>query len=117
MKIDLAAMSTAEIAHLISAASAELATRLSAPQVERVAVERPVEILRAPSAEDRDFVLAIKTLFVGGGYINAEDRRRVAAVAAEFGPWVVRQGLPTTHNAGDWLRAGRRASIARAKER
>ena len=40
-----------------------------------------------------------------------------AQIAQEFGPWVRRQGLPTSHNAGDWKRKTELASAPRAHMR
>ena len=87
---------------------------LAEPKQVRIQAERPVEALRVPSQDDADFVLMIAQKLRSGDYIHAAERRKVAELAQEFGPWVIRQGLPTMHNAGDWQRRGRYASSPRA---
>lgn len=116
MKIPLNEISTPGLLKLMRDVAAELEARLSTPEVERVQAVRPVVLLREPPAEDIDFALMIKARLKGGGYVKAHERERVAQIAQEFGEWVKRQGLPTTHNAGDWRRAGEGLSALRAKK-
>lgn len=87
MKIPLNELSTQGLVRLIADASKELQARLSAPIDVRLHDGRPVRTLR------------------------------VSEIAQEFGEWVKRQGLPTTHNAGDWQRKIVEQSASRTKER
>lgn len=118
MKIDLETLSTHELARLIKSASAELESRLNTePVVQRVPAPALVVILREPPAEEKDFVLMVKAATKQGQYATADERRRVAEIAEKFPEWVARQGLPTTHNNGDWRKSQQRLSAPRAKER
>ncbi|MDQ7989001.1 MAG: hypothetical protein REI09_05135 [Candidatus Dactylopiibacterium sp.] len=118
MKIELSGLTDIELITLISSASAELADRLKNPTVvKRVpAVERTV-LVKEPGADDKDFVLTIKSLVQKGGYIKAAERRRVAEIAANYPEWVSRQQLPTDSGTGSWGKARSFHGIARAKER
>lgn len=122
--IQISKMPSAELIRLISAASAELARRSDVelppppkdlPAAVQVA-QKPTQVLR-PGDDDADFVLYVKSRLESGDYISAADRRRVAAIAIEFGAWVRRQGLPTVHNAGDWQKCRGYLSTKRAAER
>lgn len=117
MKIPLNELSTQGLVRLISDASIELEARLSAPIDVRLHDGRPVRTLRVPTEDDADFVLMIAARVKAGGYVKAGERQRVAEIAQEFAAWVERQGLPTTHNAGDWQRKMAAQSKPRAKER
>lgn len=117
IKIDLAAIGTPDLLKLMRDIAVEVETRLAEPRQQRIEQERPVVALRVPPEDDADFVLMIAGRLSSGRYIKASERQRVAEIAAEYGPWVKRQGLPTTHNAGDWQRKGRYASEPRAKPR
>ena len=117
MKIPLNELSTQGLVQLIADASKELQSRLSAPIDVRLHDGRPVRALRVPPEDDADFVLMIAARVRARGYVKAGERQRVAEIAQEFGEWVKRQGLPTTHNAGDWQRKIAEQSAPRAKER
>ena len=117
MKIPLNELSTQGLARLIADASKELQARLSAPVEVRLHDGRPVQTLRVPAEDDADFVLMIAARVRAGGYVKAGERERVAQIAQEFGAWVARQGLPTTHNAGDWKRKIEETSAPRLKEK
>lgn len=43
--------------------------------------------------------------------------QRVAEIAAEFGAWVEKQGLPTSAGTGAWRKAAEKYSIGFAQER
>ncbi len=117
MIIPLKEISTAGLFKLLRDVSAELEARMSAPVHHRVKDVLPVRTLRVPSEDDADFVLMIAARVKSGGYVKAGERERVAEIAQEFGEWVKRQGLPTTHNAGDWKRKIESSSAPRLKER
>lgn len=102
--INLTAISTPELLAIMRSIAAELEARLAEPNQVRIQAERPVVAMRVPPEDDADFVLMIARQIQSGGYVRASDRRRVAEIAQEFGPWVQKQGCPTTHNAGDWER-------------
>lgn len=117
MKIPLNEISTAGLFKLLRDVSAELEARMSAPVYHRVRDVLPLKTLRVPAEDDADFVLMIAARVRAGGYVKAGERQRVAEIAQEFGEWVKRQGLPTTHNAGDWQRKIVEQSASRARER
>ncbi|WP_343591886.1 hypothetical protein [Paracidovorax wautersii] len=117
MKIPLGEISTTALFHLLQEVAAELAARSSGEIVRKIKDDRPVRVVRVPAEQDADFVLMISARVKSGAYIKAAERERVAQIAQEFGPWVERQGLPTTHNVGDWKRQGAYASRPRAKEK
>jgi hypothetical protein len=118
MEIDLEKLSAHELALLIKSASAELESRLNqTPVVQRIPAIKKVVTLREPPEYQKDFVLMIKAALQKNTYATADERRRVAAIAAEYPEWIKRQGLPTTHNAGDWNRMRQQHSATRARER
>lgn len=117
MIIPLKSISTPGLLKLMRDVATELEVRLNTPEIERVHDVRPVRTLRVPAADDADFVLMIAARVKAGGYVKAGERERVAEIAQEFGEWVRNQGVPTTHNAGDWQRKTRVQSAPRAKER
>lgn len=116
-KIDLTVISTPDLLALMREIAAELETRLAEPKQVRIQEERPVVAMRMPAHDDADFVLMMAQKLRNGDYIRAAERQRVAEIAQEFGPWVQRQGCPTTHNAGDWKRRGSYQSAPRATAR
>lgn len=95
----------------------ELQARLAAPVEVRLQDGQSVETLRVPQENDADFVLMIAARVRAGGYVKAGERERVAKIAQEYGGWVKRQGLPVTHNAGDWKRRTETARAPRAQEK
>lgn len=113
-KLDLTAISTPDLLGLMKNIAAELESRLAEPKQVRIQEERPVVAMRMPPEDDADFVLMIAQKLRSGAYIKAGERQRVAELAKEFGPWIHRQNLPTTHNAGDWKRKGEFVSAGRA---
>lgn len=115
MKINLNEVATGDLFRLLKEIAQELEARNSRPVVERVQDQRPVVTLRVPAESDADFVLAIAARMKSGGYVKAGERQRVAEIAENYGPWVRQQGLPITHNAGDWQRAGQWSSALRAR--
>lgn len=117
MLIPLKTISTPGLLKLMRDVAAELEVRLNTPEIERVHDVRPVRTLRVPAEDDADFVLMIAARVKSGDYVKAGERERMAEIAQEFGEWVRRQGLPTTHNAGDWQRKIRAQSAPRAKEK
>ena len=117
MKIPLNEISTHGLLRLLRDVAAELEARHSTPTVQHVHATRPVETLRVPPEDDADFCLMIAARVKAGGYVKAGERERVAQIAQEFGPWVHRQGLPTSHNAGYWKRKTELASAPRASMR
>lgn len=115
--IKLSEISTPGLLKLMRDVAAELETRLSQPQTR---LEHPIQevvTVRLPSAVDQDFCLAVAKKLKSGDYIRASERNRVASIATTYPEWVMRQGLPTSHNAGDWKRQGEFASATRAKPR
>lgn len=117
MKIPLNEISTHGLFKLLKDVAAELEARSTGEVVRTVQDARPVRTVRMPPKEDADFCLMIAARIRSGGYVKAAERERVAEIAQEFGEWVKRQGLPTTHNAGDWRRKIAEQSAPRAKER
>lgn len=118
--IKLQAMSTPDLLILMREVSAEIEARLTAPVEVRESAPadpRAALVLRTPPGADKDFVLMIAGLMRGNHYVNAEQRQRVAQIAQEFGPWVERQGLPTSAGASAWQRAGQAMRARRARER
>lgn len=115
--MNLSKLTAKQLAELIRDASAELASRLAEPNVERVKSERPHVVLREPPEDDKEFVLRLKTTVLGGGYVTADERRRVAEIAEEYEPWVLRQGLPTDSGTGSWRKLAERARVKPARER
>lgn len=114
-KIDLTDISTPDLLKLMRQIAAEIEVRLAEPKQVRIQAERPVVAMRMPPEDDADFALMIAQKLTNGDYIRAAERQKIAELAQEFGPWIQRQGLPTTHNAGDWQRKGRFASAPRAR--
>lgn len=111
-------MSSAALAHIISAASAELDRRAEAglpvttpDQPQHAPVPK---ITDKPEEDDADFVLYVKSKLQGGGYITADERHRVAEIAQMHGGWVRRQGMPIENNACAWRNAGEYLSRPRA---
>lgn len=103
MKINLEPLSNHDLARLIREASALLAQRLDeSPQIIREPAPRPVIHVAEPSEADKDFCLYIKGVLMDGGYIKADERRRVAGIAEEYPQWVRMQGLPTRSNTAPW---------------
>lgn len=125
MKIQLNEISTAGLLRLLRDVAAELETRQAPfsaqPAKKPAAASQPdpamAALLHTPDTEDADFCLMIAARIRSGGYVKAGERERVAEIAQNFPLWVKRQGMPTTHNAGDWRRSTERASLPRAKER
>lgn len=117
MKIDLTQMSTPNLLKLLRNVSREIEARISQPIEQRIAQEQPVSVIREPSEADKQHCLHIAQLLRHGGYIKADDRRRVAAIAQEFGPWVEKQGLPTDGGTGSWRKAAEKYSVGFARER
>ncbi|HUD43549.1 MAG TPA: hypothetical protein VMR06_16290 [Dokdonella sp.] len=115
--MNLSIMSVQQLVDVIREASAELSSRLADPVVDRVRAARPNVVVREPSEDDKDFALRIKAIVASGGYVSAEDRDRIAALAAEFGPWIKRQGLPTERGTGAWRKLAQSRRIKPAKER
>lgn len=123
MKIPLNEISTNGLLRLLNDVAAELHSRHDfAPQdKKKPAVAQPdkamAALLDAPDADDADFCLMIAARIIGGGYVKAHERERVAAIAQDYPLWVRRQGLPTVHNAGAWQRSTVSASAPRARAR
>lgn len=117
MKIPLNEISTPGLFKLLKDVAAELEARSTGEVVRTVQDARPVRTVRMPPEEDADFCLMIAARISSGGYVKAAERQRVAEIAHEFGEWVKRQGLPTTHNAGDWQRKTAMQSAPRVKAR
>lgn len=118
MQIDFEKMTSHELARIIKAASSELERRLNdTPIIERTPAPRTVITVQEPPATDKDFVLALKAALQSGNYATAAERRRCAEIAEKYPSWVRSQGMPTTHNAGDWNRSRQNQSRPRAKER
>lgn len=117
-QINLSALPDKDLAELISAAMTEWAAR-QAPTVvtERRSAPTVTVTINEPGDQDKDFCLYVANLLRRGEYIRSADRRRVAEIAESYGPWVLRQGLPDTHNAGDWQRARGKTLVGRAVER
>lgn len=114
MKIDLTALSNADLSQLIREASTLLSERLT--ESSNVA-HRPAPIVSdEPPADEKDFCLYIKSLLRSSQYVKAEERRRVAEIAEKYGQWVRRQGLPTQSNTGPWRAAGQFLARRRAPE-
>jgi len=115
--IKLPEISTPGLLKLMRDVAAELEMRLSQPQTR---LEHPIQqvvTVRVPPAHEQDFCLVVAEKLKSGDYIRASERNRVAEIAESFHDWVVQQGLPTTHNAGDWKRRGVFMSSPRAKPR
>lgn len=118
MKIPLNEISTPGLLKLLRDVAAELDSRLNAePPLKEVQDMLPVVAIRVPPEDEADFALMIAAKLRAGEYIRANERQRIAEIAQEYAPWISRQGLPTTHNAGDWQRKGRDAGAPRAKMR
>lgn len=118
MNINFSELPDKDLAELISAAMCEWSARQAPTVVTERRTTQPAKVtIQEPTPEDKDFVLMIATLFRRGDYIRAADRRRVSDIADNYGDWVRRQGLPTTHNAGDWKRSTARTVVGRASER
>lgn len=115
--MNLSALSITELAELIRAASLELASRMSEPEIQRIQADRPVIALREPPEDDKDYVLMVKAALERGSYITAAERQRVATIAAQYPDWVRRQGLPTEKGTWAWRDAAHRLSAPRARER
>lgn len=118
MKLNLSELPDKDLAELIAAAMKEWAER-QAPEVvtERHKSPKVVVTINEPPEDDKNFCLYVAQLMHLGEYIRAADRRRVAEIAESYGPWVLRQGLPDTHNAGDWQRARGKTLVGRTVER
>lgn len=117
MKIDLTQMSTPNLLKLLRNVSREIEARLEQPIEHRIAQEQPVVIVREPCEADKQHCLHVAQMLRSRGYIKAEDRRRVAEIAQEFGDWVIKQGLPTDGGTGSWRKAAEKYSIGFARER
>ncbi len=117
MIIPIKDISTPGLLKLMRDVAAEIEARLNEPLQARIYDTRPVDTLRVPPEDEADFVLMLAARVKAGGYVKAGERQRVAALAQEYAPWIRRQGLPTTHNAGDWQRRINIASAPRAKAR
>lgn len=118
MKINLNTLSDIELLRLIRGATAELESRIStASIVRRVPAERRVVTVREPDGDDKDFVLMIKAMLKSGGYIKADERRRVAEIATRFPEWARMQQVPSESGAGAWSKARAMHSMPRANER
>lgn len=115
--MNLSALSSLQLAELIREASAELAARLAAPEIQRVRDEPRLVVLREPPEEDKVFVLKLKTFVSSGGYATAADRNRIADLATSYGPWIARQGLPTERGTGPWRKLAEGSRINAARER
>ena len=115
--INLSQLTQPELVELIQNASAELATRMATPAIERIKHHRLVVSMREPPEEDKDFMLMLKAELARGGYIKAQDRHRAAGIAREFPEWARHQQMPSGGGAGEWRRAGEVHSAPRAMER
>lgn len=115
--MNLSQLSQQELVELIQKASAELASRLAQPEIERIKHPRPVIAMREPPEEDKDFVLAMKHLLSKGRYAKAAERERVAEIAREYPEWVAQQRMPKSSSAGEWRRVSEFYALGRAKER
>ncbi len=115
--MNLGELTTLQLAELIRAASAEIASRLAEPAIQRIQTERAVIAMRVPSDEDRDFLLRLRTAVEQGSYVTADERNRVAELAVEFGPWIKRQGLPTDRGTGAWRKLKEASRIKPAREK
>ncbi len=115
--MNLADYSTQQLIELMQAISQELAARHSTPLIDRIKAAQPLIVMREPPEEDKNFVLHIKGRVTLGMYITADERGRVAEIAAEYGPWVVRQGLPTERGTGPWRKLLERSRVTPARER
>ncbi|SHL52020.1 hypothetical protein [Halomonas caseinilytica] len=100
--MNLSELTQPELVDLIQKASAELADRMAQPEIERIPHQRPTVVMREPPAEDKAFVLRVKTMVSKGVYIKAAERRRVAAIAEDYPEWVKQQGLPTERGTSAW---------------
>lgn len=115
--MNLSRLTDTELAQLIQQASAELASRLSKPKEERIQDQRPAVVLREPPDDDKEFALQVKSTVSSGGYVSADERERIAALAVDYGPWIKRQGLPTERGTGPWRKLAQRSRIKPARER
>lgn len=115
--MNLSKLTQAELVDLIQKASAELASRLSQPEMHRIKHERPILAMREPSEDDKDFVLAMKELLRKGQYAKAGERERVAEIAEQYPEWMAQQRMPKSRSAGEWRRVGDFYALGRAKER
>lgn len=113
----LSELTQAELVDLIQKASAELASRLDQPEIQRIKNQRPITAMREPSEEDKDFMLMLKAEIQRGGYIRAHERERAAEIAEEFPEWTMQQKLPTGKGTGEWRKAAQRHAAPRARER
>lgn len=108
--MNLSTLNDAELVELIRKASAELAVRMSKPDVERIPAPRETIIMREPPASDKEFCLRIKTMLEKNLYISASERHQVAELAGTYGEWIKRQGLPTEKGTKVWRIAQQNAS-------
>ncbi len=117
MMINLKKLSTPALLELLRDVSREIETRLSTPIEQRVQAVEPVVVVREPGEADKQLCLHIAQRLRRGDYIKAAERQRVAEIAAEFGAWVEKQGLPTSAGTGAWRKAAEKYSIGFAQER
>ena len=117
MRIPLKEISTAGLLKLMQDVAAELAVRLSTPIEQRVLAVEPVVVVREPTAGQKEMCLQVAQALRSGGYITADERRQVAAVASELPQWVQLQGLPLDSGTGSWRKAAEKYRIGSAKER
>lgn len=103
--MNLSKLTQQELVDLIQQASAELAERMSRPEIERIPHSRPVVVMREPPSESKAFVLRVKTMVSKGVYIKAAERNRVAAIAEDYPEWVKQQGLPAERGTSAWREA------------
>lgn len=117
MMIDLKKLSTPALLELLRDVSREIETRLSTPIEQRVQAVEPVVVVREPREADKQLCLHVGQRLRRGDYIKAAERQRVAEIAAEFGTWVEKQGLPTDGGTGSWRKAAEKHRIGFARER
>ena len=117
MKISLNELTTPDLLQLMRDVAAEIEVRVTAPEVRREKTVRPVIVMREPGDDDKEFCLHVAQKLRSGAYIKADERARVAQIAAEFAPWVRAQRLPTERGTGPWRKAAEVFSVGFAKER
>lgn len=117
MRIPLKEISTEGLLNLLQDVAAEVSARLSTPIEQRVVAVESVVVVREPTAGQKEVCLQVAQALRSGGYITADERRQVAAVANEFPQWVRLQGLPLDSGTGSWRKAAEKYRIGSAKER
>lgn len=112
----VAELSNDELLRAIQLASAELAKRAKGEATQQVPKPKR-RVIDAPDDGDRDFILRLKTKALGGEYISASERDRVAEISENYSDWVSRQGLPTERGTGAWRKLAAYARTPAAKPR